>query len=124
MVPSTRLVEYTKILGSVHVRRLVHYQKKMVTLVKQKYITKKNGSFWYSMDTLPKILVTFGKARIHYQTLMVTFGNAQIHYQKIPVHYQTRPCNIPFPYFMELEIAVSVMNCFLGASSLRIEHRF
>ena len=82
MVPSTRLVEYTKILGSVHVRRLVHYKKKMVTLVKQKYITKKNGSFWYSMDTLPKILVTFGKARIHYQTLMVTFGNAQIHYQK------------------------------------------
>ena len=57
----------TKILGSVHVRRPVHYQKKMVTLVKQKYITKKNGNVWYSTDTLPKILVTFGKARIHYQ---------------------------------------------------------
>ena len=57
----------TKILGSVHVRRLVHYQKQMVTLVKQKYITKKNGNFWYSTDTLPKILVTFGKARKHYQ---------------------------------------------------------
>ena len=42
-------------------------RKKMVTLVKQKYITKKNGNFWYSTDTLPKILVTFGKARIHYQ---------------------------------------------------------
>ena len=84
----------TKILGSVHVRRHVYYQKKMAILVKQKYITEKNGNFWYSTDTLPRKNGNFGTAADKYLWYRVRhWSNTKIlgsvHVRRL-VHYQKK----------------------------------